>query len=49
MLFRSVSQSRYADEDMFKKEEWWHKERIIEFAELLASEADIAVLKVLYG
>lgn len=38
-----------ADEDMFKKEEWWHKERIIEFAELLASEDDIAVLRVLYG
>lgn len=38
-----------ADEYMFKKEEWWHKDRIIVFAELLASEADIAVLKVLYG
>lgn len=38
-----------ADEDMFKKEAWCHKERIIEFAELLASEDDIAVLRVLYG
>lgn len=37
------------DKDMFKKEEWWHKERILEFAELLANEADIAVLRVLYG